>query len=70
MNKFNYNNVPLQMLVLLLLLWNTIESRHFLCKTTNLSIYKKKNKLLGIFLISARLIDVKKMLAGKKKGGV
>lgn len=39
----------------------------FLCKTTNLSIYKKKNKLLGIFLISARLIDVKKMLAGKKK---
>ena len=49
-------------------LWNTIESRHlFLCKTTNLSIYKKKNKLLGIFLISARLIDVKKMLAGKKK---
>jgi len=71
MNKFNYNNVPLQMLVLLLLLWNTIESRHlFLCKTTNLSIYKKKNKLLGIFLISARLIDVKKMLAGKKRGGV
>ena len=42
----------------------------FLCKTTNLSIYKKKNKLLGIFLISARLIDVKKMLAGKKRGGV
>jgi len=32
-----------------------------------LSIYKKKNKLLGIFLISARLIDVKKMLAGKKE---
>jgi len=32
-----------------------------------LSIYKKKNKLLGIFWISARLIDVKKMLAGKKE---
>ena len=29
MNKFNYNNVPLQMLVLLLSLWNTIENRHF-----------------------------------------
>ena len=26
--------------------------------------------LIGIFLISARLIDVKKMLAGKKRGGV
>ena len=39
----------------------------FLCKTTNLSIYKKKNKLLGIFLISARLIDVKKMLADRQE---
>ena len=39
----------------------------FLCKTTNLSIYKKKNKLLGIFLISARLIDVKKMLSDRQE---
>ena len=71
MNKSNFKNILLQILVLSLSLWNTIESRHlFLCKTTNLSIYKKKNKLLGIFLISARLIDVKKMLAGKKRGGV
>jgi len=68
MNKSNFKNILLQILVLSLSLWNTIESRHlFLCKTTNLSIYKKKNKLLGIFLISARLIDVKKMLAGKKE---
>ncbi|RHT13128.1 hypothetical protein DW884_02060 [Ruminococcus sp. AM40-10AC] len=68
MNKSNFKNILLQILVVSLSLWNTIESRHlFLCKITNLSIYKKKNKLLGIFLISARLIDVKKMLAGKKE---